>query len=112
MSEKHDCSKCKFNGGITPGSGHHIKCDFPEYFTKDSLTPLLSMAQVVRQHKSPFSKGDIITPRFNGHGIRNGWCDWPLQFDPIWVEECLLYEPKTTTNEVPSKAEDNPTRTG
>jgi hypothetical protein len=93
---QHDCSKCKFNGGIVPGSGHHIKCDFPENFTKDSFTPLLTMAQVVRHHQSPFYKDSTDTPVFSAHGIKNGWCDWPMQFDPIWVKECLLYEPKVT----------------
>jgi len=22
------------------------------------------------------------------YGVRNGWCLWPLNFDPIWILEC------------------------
>lgn len=28
------------------------------------------------------------------HGIKNGWFFWPLDFDPIWVNECDGYEEK------------------
>ena len=31
----------------------------------------------------------------NDHGVKNGWANWPLNFDPVWVEECLLYNEKT-----------------
>jgi hypothetical protein len=23
---------------------------------------------------------------FNSYGIKNGWCAWPVNFDPVWVE--------------------------
>lgn len=25
------------------------------------------------------------------HGVKNGWCNWPLNFDPIWVTDCNGY---------------------
>jgi len=25
-------------------------------------------------------------------GIRNGWFIWPINFDPIWLEQCTGYE--------------------
>lgn len=24
--------------------------------------------------------------KFHPHGVRNGWCSWPVNFDPTWVE--------------------------
>lgn len=24
-------------------------------------------------------------------GIRCGWCFWPLNFDPVWIQECDSY---------------------
>ena len=24
----------------------------------------------------------------NSHGIRSGWFIWPIDFDPVWVEQC------------------------
>jgi len=27
----------------------------------------------------------------NPHGIRNGWFNWPWNFDPTWLERCDGY---------------------
>ena len=27
------------------------------------------------------------------HGIRNGWFFYPLNFDPVWLEECDGFKP-------------------
>ena len=29
-----------------------------------------------------------VNVKLNPHGVRNGWCSWPINFDPIWVDEC------------------------
>jgi len=26
------------------------------------------------------------------HGIMNGWANWPIEFDPIWIKECSGYD--------------------
>ena len=31
---------------------------------------------------------------FNPHGVDSGWCTWPLNFDPIWVNKCTFMEEK------------------
>lgn len=28
------------------------------------------------------------------HGIRQGWFNWPLSFDPVWLESCEGFEEK------------------
>lgn len=28
------------------------------------------------------------------HGVRSGWFNWPLDFDPVWVEKCNYFEKK------------------
>ncbi len=30
--------------------------------------------------------------KLNPHGVKNGWANWPIDFDPIWVDECLFHE--------------------
>lgn len=30
--------------------------------------------------------------RGSAHGIQNGWFFWPINFDPIWLEQCLGFE--------------------
>jgi hypothetical protein len=32
--------------------------------------------------------------KLNEHGVKNGWADWPLNFDPVWVEDCKFFEEK------------------
>jgi hypothetical protein len=35
----------------------------------------------------------------NSHGVKNGWCLWPVDFDPVWVDSCLGYS-KNESKEV------------
>lgn len=47
---------------------------------------------------------DALTPApgkpaavtLNPHGVRMGWAYWPVNFDPIWVRSCALYQEKQT----------------
>jgi hypothetical protein len=27
----------------------------------------------------------------NRHGYQNGWAFWPVNFDPLWIEQCNGY---------------------
>lgn len=33
------------------------------------------------------------------HGIKNGWFDWPANFDPVWLVSCDGFAPKGGDNE-------------
>jgi hypothetical protein len=35
--------------------------------------------------------------KINEHGIKNGWANWPLDFDPVWVEDCRFFLDKETS---------------
>jgi hypothetical protein len=32
--------------------------------------------------------------KLNPHGVAKGWAMWPLNFDPIWVEDCKFFKNK------------------
>ncbi len=32
------------------------------------------------------------TVKGNPHGIRNGWFNWPWNFDPVWLVDCDGFE--------------------
>lgn len=66
--EKPDCYKCKYRGNI-PGDAH--KCC-----------------------NHPGEKASTLNIKGNPHGIKNGWFNWPYNFDPVWLEECDGFEPK------------------
>ena len=38
--------------------------------------------------------GRVPVIRANETGIRKGWFAWPIDFDPVWLEWCLLFEAK------------------
>lgn len=64
------CHNCN-NSEIAIGSGHHIFCKNPD-----------------REMTA------------NPHGIRNGWCFYPFNFDPIWLtKQCSNYSDKEITND-------------
>ena len=37
----------------------------------------------------------------NPHGRRNGWFNWPMNFDPVWLTCCDGFEAKETTTALP-----------
>lgn len=86
-----DCSKCKHKGAVVTGSSHHISCRLVGYFAKQMVVYNLyrSGRQFVVTDKTTGEQKPLIV--LNPHGVRNGWCDWPLQFDPIWIESCVGY---------------------
>lgn len=36
--------------------------------------------------------GIFAAVRLNPHGVKNGWANHPMDFDPVWVEECLGFK--------------------
>lgn len=58
------------NTGIAPGSGHHIGCGNV-------------FANVV----------------ISKHGFENGWAQYPINFDPIWINSCDGYSEKEEDKE-------------
>ena len=66
--EKLNCYKCKYRRRI-PGDAHS-KCSHPDADIKENK----------------------LNIEANYHGIRNGWFYWPLNFDPVWLENCDGFE--------------------
>ena len=73
---KPNCYECKFRGSV-PGDAHSC-CKYPgtatgilDYFS--SKNPLIA---------------EKLNIKGNAHGIRSGWFMWPVNFDPVWLENC------------------------
>lgn len=43
------------------------------------------------------AKNGEITVKGNPHGIKKGWFMHPLNFDPVWLEECNGFKAKQST---------------
>jgi hypothetical protein len=93
-----NCYECKFKGSV-PGSAHS-SCNFLKEIVGDkqgaSLIELLLSAGTIKLTATDKKTG-VEKPMvsLSEHGVKNGWANWPFDFDPIWVEECLLYNEKT-----------------
>ena len=81
--EKPDCYKCKYRRDLSGDC--HSQCGV---FGTGSLQ-MVAFAMYVNCDE----KGVVGDP----HGIKNGWFNWPLNFDPTWLEKCSYYEPKEET---------------
>ena len=85
-----DCYKCKFRGGVI-GSAHSscsvIRQAHPE---KGSL---LELVLAGGQIKMSDSEGNPLV-ELNQWGVKNGWAMWPIDFDPVWIDNCKFFSTK------------------
>ncbi len=90
--EEPDCYKCKYRGEVA-GSVHSC-CQHPSLkeITDNPLMNIISILGSVRGGLPPISKKNGIKVVGNPHGIKGGWFNHPLNFDPVWLEECNGYE--------------------
>ena len=87
--KKNDCSLCPHSEKVV-GSSHHIKRN-----AMPGLTGIVATISVISGEAQPITDKETgeVALKFNQHGVKNGWCTWPINFDPIWVE-CYLKVPQ------------------
>lgn len=80
------CYTCKYRRSISGDT--HSSCHHPD--NKVMLDdPLLSILGMMKVNIHIENK---IKVSGNVHGIKNGWFNWPFNFDPVWLESCDGYE--------------------
>ena len=85
---KPDCYKCKYRHNL-PGDAHSC-CQHPLLgdVTDDPWGQILGIFASVGR-VPPIQAGvDKLGIKANRHGIKNGWFNFPFNFDPCWLEEC------------------------
>jgi hypothetical protein len=89
---KADCYKCKHRGQLTGDT--HSKCLHPKVLklVEDPLAAVMGMMSRGRLPIPP-SVGAQLGIVGNPHGIKKGWFNWPINFDPVWLENCNGFEP-------------------
>ncbi len=87
MAEKPDCYKCKHRGTV-PGDAHSC-CKYP-----GNDTEMFSF--FAHGNRENAKKLNI---KANPHGIGSGWFLWPVNFDPVWLENCDGFKSKEENNE-------------
>ncbi len=84
-----NCEECVFHGKLP--RTHHLECNLVNF--EDKIRVAVTILQGGRLSFATDDKEEIAVD-FNLHGIANGWCHWPLNFDPIWVDKCLFFTSK------------------
>ncbi len=85
-----NCYECKHRDGV-PGSAHS-RCRHPSVDTGDALSEVLSILGKRAGPIGPQSSALNVTG--NAHGIREGWFNWPYNYDPTWLKSCDGFEVK------------------
>lgn len=86
-----NCWNCIHRREIS-GSAH-ISCRHPSIKLEDSpLLEIFEMWAGVGRVKGDASLGSQLNLKLNPHGVKHGWANWPLNFDPIWINNCDGYE--------------------
>ncbi len=89
MSDKPNCYECKHRDGV-PGSAHS-RCRHPRVdIIKGPLAEILTI--MGPRAGSIFSQVNPLGVSGNAHGIRQGWFNWPYNYDPTWLESCNGFE--------------------
>jgi len=75
------CDTCSYVGPAMAGNCHNT-CNSPVF--KSENDKFVVLVNNIR--------GPRVGPRFSSHAAMNGWANWPLEFDPIWMEsDCGLH---------------------
>ena len=94
MSDKPNCYNCIHRRSL-PGDTHS-SCAHPSSGAEgDSFGTLMAMLASVGRVPGPAgSMEGVVALNISAseHGIRNGWFNWPWNFDPIWLESCNGFE--------------------
>jgi len=87
---KHNCYECEYRGTI-PGDAHSC-CNHPLVKKNKTINnPLVELLQLFGSvgRVQPFTIAPKkMNMKFNEYGVKNNWCFFPFNFDPIWIENC------------------------
>lgn len=94
MEKKFNCYACKHKRSI-PGSTH-IKCIHPSLgqLPEDPLMNVMATLASVGRGLTPRVSSNELNIRGNPNGIKQGWFNFPWNFDPTWLDNCDGYEPR------------------
>jgi hypothetical protein len=89
---KPDCYKCKHRRDL-PGDCHSA-CHHPAFAAvmADPMARVLGIFASVRRVAPVQGEADGIKVVGHPHGIRSGWFNHPMNFDPVWLAECSGFE--------------------
>lgn len=79
---KVNCYKCEYRGSV-PGDAHSC-CRYPGNST--DMFDFFNTKNINNIKK--------LNIKANKHGVNKGWFMWPVNFDPVWLENCDGFKEK------------------
>ena len=89
-STKPNCYKCEHRRTISGDA--HSRCDHP--VARLLADPLTRSFVALMGKTSNVGELSRLNIKANQHGIDRGWFIWPVNFDPVWLENCDGFEEK------------------
>jgi hypothetical protein len=83
-----NCYSCKFRLEV-PGSAHS-RCGA----IKDKEKEISSLEIALLLGTVSLLVNEEVAISLNPHGVKSGWANWPLDFDPVWIDKCLIFKNK------------------
>jgi len=89
---KPNCYDCKFRRALAGDA--HSRCAHPENdaISKNPLAEVLAILGSVG--RGPGLRINALGVTGDPHGVRNGWFNWPLNYDPVWLLTCAGFSSK------------------
>lgn len=90
---KPNCYACQFRGEV-PGSAHS-SCKHPAtapVFHDPIAQAIGLLGKRSGETLIPSAAARELNIRAASLGVRRGWFLWPLNFDPVWLENCEGYQ--------------------
>lgn len=91
---KPNCYECRHRGTL-PGDAHSC-CKHPanKEVMNDPMAQIMGIFASVHR-AAPIVADTGLSVRGNPTGIKRGWFNWPMNFDPNWLESCDGFTAKT-----------------
>ncbi len=97
FKDNNKCYSCKYRGDVA-GSAHS-SCNHPAFdelgvhykfkMLMGGANPTSIVATMTNKETKEVT--EVPIQEFDEHGIKNGWVIYPSNFDPVWLEHCLIY---------------------
>jgi len=87
---KPNCYECKHRGTVA-GDAHSC-CRHPKLNSKNGCDYFDMIVRLLGGEYVEFMKEFGITAE--AHGFEMGWFFWPVNFDPVWLLTCKMFEQK------------------
>ena len=88
-----NCHDCKYVGDV-PGASHRC-CNFLKEMLDPKEANLMEMGYIAKAVEivitnSEGEKRPAI--KLVQQGVEGGWCMYPVNFDPVWIEDCVFFK--------------------